>query len=98
MYCSSLTCDYFGGRFFLNHKPGERVSLPTPCTFGERHMTDDKTKIGNPDRRTVSASEDYELRYFARKHNIPLAEARRLIKVHGNDRERLEAAVVATGK
>ena len=38
-------------------------------------MSDDKKKIGNPDRRMVSASEDYELRYFARKHNIPLAEA-----------------------
>jgi Protein of unknown function (DUF3606) len=61
-------------------------------------MTDDKKKIGNPDRRTVSASEDYELRYFARKHNIPLAEARRLVQVHGNDRETLETAVGAMGK
>ena len=33
-------------------------------------MSDDKKKIGNPDRRMVSASEDYELRYFARKHTI----------------------------
>jgi hypothetical protein len=46
----------------------------------------------------VSASEDYELRYFARKHNIPLAEARRLLKLHGNDRETLEAAVGALAK
>ena len=61
-------------------------------------MSDDKKKIGNPDRRMVSASEDYELRYFARKHNIPLAEARRLLQLHGNDRERLEAAVGALAK
>jgi hypothetical protein len=61
-------------------------------------MSDDKKKIGNPDRRMVSASEDYELRYFARKHNIPLAEARRLLKLHGNDRETLEAAIGALAK
>ena len=61
-------------------------------------MSDDKKKIGNPDRRMVSASEDYELRYFARKHNIPLAEARRLLKLHRNDRETLEAAVGALAK
>ena len=57
-------------------------------------MSDDK-KIGAADRRTVSEAQDYELRYFARKHNIPLAEARRLLKLHGNDRETLEAAVGA---
>jgi Protein of unknown function (DUF3606) len=61
-------------------------------------MPDDKKKIGAPDRRMVSASEDYELRYFARKHNIPLAEARRLLQLHGNDSERLEAAVGALAK
>ena len=61
-------------------------------------MPDDKKKIGAPDRRMVSASEDYELRYFARKHNIPLAEARRLLQLHGNDRDRLEASVGALAK
>ena len=61
-------------------------------------MPDDKDKIGAPDRRMVSASEDYELRYFARRHNIPLAEARRLLKLHGNDRAKLEAAVAAEAK
>jgi hypothetical protein len=60
-------------------------------------MTDEKKKIGNPDRRMVSASEDYELRYFARRHNIP-PEARRLLKLHGNDRERLETAVGVLAK
>jgi hypothetical protein len=61
-------------------------------------MPDDKTKVGAPDRRTVSESEDYELRYFARKHNIPLIEARRLLSVHGNDRAKLEEAVAASEK
>ena len=61
-------------------------------------MPDDKTKIGELDRRTVAATEEYELRYFARKHNIPLAEARRLLKLQGNDREKLEAAVSTSPK
>jgi hypothetical protein len=55
-------------------------------SFGVTNMADDKKKIGAPDRRTVSEAEDYELRYFARKHNIPLTEARRLLKLHGNIR------------
>ena len=60
-------------------------------------MPDDK-KIGAADRRTVSEAEDYELRYFARKHNIPLAEARRLLKLHGNTRAKLEEAVAAEAR
>ena len=58
-------------------------------------MPDDKEKIGAADRRTVSEAEDYELRYFARRHNIPIAEARKLLKLHGNKRARLEKAVAA---
>jgi hypothetical protein len=61
-------------------------------------MPDDKKKIGAADRRTVSEAEDYELRYFARRHNIPLAEARRLLKIHGNKRATLEKAVVAEAR
>jgi hypothetical protein len=61
-------------------------------------MPDDKTKIGELDRRTVAATEEYEPRYFARKHNIPLAEARRVLKLPGNDREKLEAAVSTSPK
>jgi hypothetical protein len=58
-------------------------------------MPDDKKKIGTADRRTISEAEDYDLRYFARRHNIPLAEARRLLRLHGNKRARLEKAVAA---
>jgi hypothetical protein len=66
--------------------------------FGGTNMPDDKKNFGAPDRRTISAAEDYELRYFARKHNVPLAEARRLVQLHGHDRETLEAAVKAMAK
>ncbi|HWX35524.1 MAG TPA: hypothetical protein VNZ53_49905, partial [Steroidobacteraceae bacterium] len=57
--------------------------------------TDDKKKIGAAGRRMVSEAEDYELRYFARKHNIPLAEAGRLLKLHGDSRVKVEEAVAA---
>lgn len=61
-------------------------------------MSDDKKKIGDPDRRTISKSEDYELRYFARRHNISHDEARRLVHIYGHDRATLEAAVALTGE
>jgi hypothetical protein len=61
-------------------------------------MSDDKKKIGDPDRRTISKSEDYELRYFARRHNISHDEARRRVHIHGHDRAKLEAALVPTGE
>ncbi len=60
-------------------------------------MTDDKKNRREPDRSRVSGSDDYEVRHFAEKHGISAAEARDLIKRHGNDREALMAAVRATG-
>jgi len=55
-------------------------------------MADSKTKRGAADRRTVSASQGYELRYFAHKHGITADQARELIKKVGNNREKLNAA------
>jgi hypothetical protein len=33
-------------------------------------MTDDKTKVGEPDRSRVSGDQDYEVRYLAEKHGL----------------------------
>jgi hypothetical protein len=55
-------------------------------------MADDKGKQGNQDRSRVSASEDYEVGYFARKHGITVAQAEKLIKEHGPQRAALDAA------
>jgi hypothetical protein len=55
-------------------------------------MADDKTKRGGTDRARVSASETYEVAYFAKKHGITQAQARDLIKKHGNVRSKLDAA------
>lgn len=52
-------------------------------------MADDKNNRGEPDRSRVSASEDYEVEYFARENGISAEQARELIQRHGNDRETL---------
>jgi hypothetical protein len=53
-------------------------------------MADDKSNVGEPDRSRVSASEPYEVSYFAGKHGISPDQARELIKKHGNDRDTLD--------
>jgi len=55
-------------------------------------MTDDKTKVGEPDRSRVSGDQDYEVRYLAEKHGLCPEQVRKLIARVGNDREKLEAA------
>jgi hypothetical protein len=55
-------------------------------------MADDKRKRGSADRSRVSGSEQYEVAYFAKKHAITQAQARALIKKHGNSRKTLDAA------
>ena len=53
-------------------------------------MADDKSKRDFRDRDRVSASEDYEVQYFAEKAGISLEQVRDLIAKHGNSRETLE--------
>jgi len=55
-------------------------------------LADDTTKRGGTDRARVSANETYEVAYFAKKHGITQAQARDLIKKHGNVRSKLDAA------
>lgn len=57
-------------------------------------MADDKAKKGSEDRRDVAGNEGYELRYFARKHQLTTAQAMDLIRRIGNDRARLNEAAV----
>jgi hypothetical protein len=54
-------------------------------------MADDKTKTA-ADRRLVSGTQKYEVDYFAQKHGIAAADARRIIKQHGNDRDAADKA------
>lgn len=55
-------------------------------------MADDKTKVGEADRRTVAGDEPYEVEYFARKHGLSAEQARDLIARIGNNRAELDAA------
>ncbi|WP_457583117.1 DUF3606 domain-containing protein [Ensifer canadensis] len=54
-------------------------------------MADDRTKM-LADRRLASGTKKYAVDYFARKHGIPAADARRIIKQHGNDRDAADKA------
>lgn len=53
-------------------------------------MADDKSKVGTQDRAKVAADQDYEVQYFAQKHNLSPDQVRGLIHKHGNDRDTLE--------
>lgn len=55
-------------------------------------MTDDKTKVGEPDRSRVSAEQEYEVQHLADKHGLSAAQVRKLIARVGNDREKIETA------
>ncbi|MDP9812607.1 homogentisate 1,2-dioxygenase [Rhizobium tibeticum] len=55
-------------------------------------MADDKSKRGGADRGRVSASEGYEVAYFAKKHGISTEDAKRIIKTHGPDRDACDKA------
>jgi hypothetical protein len=61
-------------------------------------MADDKTKRGAADRSRVAGGEAYEVSYFARRHGISTAQAEALIKEHGHDRAKLDAAAAKLGK
>ena len=50
-------------------------------------MTEDTT-------RDADTGQGYELRYFARKHGLTTAQAAQIIRHHGTDRAKLNAAAV----
>jgi hypothetical protein len=55
-------------------------------------MADDKNDRGGQDRARVSGEEEYEVEYFARKHDLTAQQARDLIEKVGNSRAKLDAA------
>ncbi len=54
----------------------------------KRKSGDDKTKRDGRDSAKVSATEPYEVKYFARKHGLSADEARDIIKAAGSDRKK----------
>ncbi|MDF1631128.1 DUF3606 domain-containing protein [Mycoplana sp. MJR14] len=55
-------------------------------------MSDNKKKVGKPDREHVATSQPYEISYFAKKHGISAEDARRIVKQHGGDRDAADNA------
>lgn len=55
-------------------------------------MADDNNKRGQWDQTRVAGEEPYELRYFAEKHSVSVAE--KLIAEIGDDRSRFDASAV----
>ncbi|WP_439558398.1 DUF3606 domain-containing protein [Dyadobacter sp.] len=54
-------------------------------------MADDKTKKDARDRNQVSASEDYEIEYLAKKSGATREQILEAIKAVGGNREKIEA-------
>ncbi|AZO38377.1 MAG: DUF3606 domain-containing protein [Mesorhizobium sp.] len=54
-------------------------------------MADDKSKRGKQDRARVSASEPYEVNYFARKRGITKDQALKIIKDTKGNRDKANA-------
>lgn len=59
-----------------------------PKSASKRKSGDDKTKRDGRDSAKVSATEPYEVKYFARKHGLSADEARDIIKAAGSDRKK----------
>lgn len=53
-------------------------------------MSDNKMLVGNPDRKRVSAEEDYEVSYLAQKFDLPAPLVRRVIEQEGPMRQAVE--------
>lgn len=53
-------------------------------------MPDNKKLVGTPDRRRVSAEEDYEVRYLAQKFDLPAPEVKKAIAQEGPMRKDVE--------
>lgn len=53
-------------------------------------VADNKQDRGEPDRSRVAAGEHCEIEYLARKTGITPAQARELVRKHGNDHATLE--------
>jgi hypothetical protein len=59
-------------------------------------MSDDKSKTGPQDRERVANEQQYEIAYFAERHGLSAAEARKIIEEAGPDREKADALAMRT--
>lgn len=53
-------------------------------------MSDDKTKIGNPDRQRINVNEDYELRHWATKFGVSKEQLKNAVSAVGTNAKDVE--------
>lgn len=53
-------------------------------------MSDDKSKVGGPDRQRVAANEPYEVDHVAKKHGVPASEVKKTVEEEGPMRKDVE--------
>ncbi len=56
-------------------------------------MSDDKSKVGKPDRDRVSANEPYEVNHLAKKFNLEPERVKKVIEKEGPMRKDVEQAL-----
>lgn len=61
-------------------------------------MSDNKTNIGGADRRRISLSEDYELRYWANKFGVSRDELKKVVRQVGDNPQAVEDYLKAGNK
>ena len=52
-------------------------------------MSDDKTKVGEPDRSFISLGEDHEVRYWTQALNVSEDRLRRAVEKVGNSADKV---------
>lgn len=54
-------------------------------------MSDDKNKIGSPDRDRINVHEDYEVRHWTKKFGVSASELKEAVKAVGPTATAVEA-------
>lgn len=62
-------------------------------TLGDVTMGDDPSKTGNPDRRLISLSEDYEVRDWAEKFGVSEETLRETVTLVGPQADKVAEAL-----
>jgi hypothetical protein len=54
-------------------------------------MSDDKTKVGSPDRDRINIHEDYEVRHWSKKFNVSAEQLKAAVAAAGPTAKAVEA-------
>jgi hypothetical protein len=61
-------------------------------------MSDDKSKVGSPDRDRINVHEDYEVRYWSEKFGVTAEELEGAVTAVGPTAKAVEAHLKAAGQ